>query len=66
MRLLVCIVVLVIAALDARFGQTGAAIWIAGFVAGGLLALSAIVDLALPEHPKSDGAMQPGQDEAGD
>jgi hypothetical protein len=65
MRLLVCIVVLLVAALDARFGQTGAAIQIAGFVTGGLLGLSAIVDLVLPEHPRSDAPPQPGQDEAG-
>jgi hypothetical protein len=58
MRLIVCILVLVVTALDARFGKTGTAIWIAGLVTGALLALSAILDLIFPEQTKSDEAAQ--------
>jgi hypothetical protein len=65
MRLLVGIIILAVTALDARFGQNGAAIRIVGFVTGGLLALSVVVDLLLPEHPKRDEAAQRPQGEAG-
>jgi hypothetical protein len=58
MRLIVSILVLTVTALDARFGRTGAAVWIAGLVTGALLALSAIVDLIFPEQAKSDDATQ--------
>jgi hypothetical protein len=62
MRLIVCILVLAVSALDAKFGQTGMTIWVAGLVTGGLLAISAIVDLVLPEQPRREDAKQ---DEAG-
>jgi hypothetical protein len=65
MRLIVCIVVLAVTVLDARFGQTGTAIQIAGFVTGGLLALSVVVDFVYPEHPEDDATHQARQ-EAGD
>jgi hypothetical protein len=62
MRLIVCILVLVAAALDAKFGQTGKTIWVVGLATGGLLAISAIVDLLLPEQPRREDAKH---DEAG-
>jgi hypothetical protein len=66
MRLIVCIVVLIVSVLDARFGKSGTAIEIAGFVTGGLLALSMVIDFVFPEHPKSDDATHEAHQEAGD
>jgi hypothetical protein len=76
MRLVICVIVLIVTALDAWFGQGGAAIKIAGFVAGGLLALSAIVDLVIPEQrgtetpeseaDASEAAAPPARDAASD
>lgn len=63
MRLIVCILVLAVTALDYRFGRTSPTVWIAGLATGGLLAISVIVDLMLPETAKHH---QVPQDDSGD
>jgi hypothetical protein len=49
MRLIVGVIILIITALDVRFGQTSMAFRIAGFTTGGLLLVSTLLDLLLPE-----------------
>jgi hypothetical protein len=62
-RLTVSVIILIITALDVRFGRPATGLHIAGLTAGVLLALSVVIDRLRRRSVAQDGEPDPQHDE---